>query len=80
MPDMVRIAITPGEPAGIGPELVLKLAQHTLKFEIIAIANVKMLQQQAEQLQAIQGAASAAKDLGSASTEDGTALGDLVGG
>ena len=50
MPDMVRIAITPGEPAGIGPELVLKLAQHTLKFEIIAIANVKMLQQQAEQL------------------------------
>ena len=47
---MVRIAITPGEPAGIGPELTLKLAQHTFEFEIIAIANAKMLQQQAKQL------------------------------
>ena len=50
MPDMVRIAITPGEPAGIGPELTLKLAQHALEFEIVAIANLKMLQQQAKQL------------------------------
>lgn len=47
---MVRIAVTPGEPAGIGPELTLKLAQHALEFEIVAIANSNMLQQQADQL------------------------------
>lgn len=47
---MLRIAITPGEPAGIGPELTLKLAQHVLAFDIVAIANAKMLQQLAEQL------------------------------
>ncbi len=43
------IAITPGEPAGIGPELTLKLAKHSLQFEIVAIANLKMLQEQAKQ-------------------------------
>ena len=47
---MVRVAITPGEPAGIGPELTLKLAQYDLEFGIVAIANAKMLQRQAEQL------------------------------
>lgn len=50
MPDIVRIAITPGEPAGIGPELTLKLSQQSLEYEIIAIANIQMLQQQSEQL------------------------------
>lgn len=47
---MVCIAITPGEPAGIGPELTLKLALQALEFDIVAIANAKMLQQQANQL------------------------------
>ncbi len=46
----ICIAITPGEPAGIGPELTLKLANHSLNFEIVAIANLKMLQDQASQL------------------------------
>ena len=46
----ICIAITPGEPAGIGPELTLKLAQHSLDFEIVAIANSEMLQQQANLL------------------------------
>jgi len=46
----ISIAITPGEPAGIGPELTLKLAKHSLNFEIVAIANLEMLKQQAEQL------------------------------
>ncbi len=44
------IAITPGEPAGIGPELTLKLANHPLNFEIVAIANLKMLCEQANKL------------------------------
>ena len=50
MPKTIRIAITPGEPAGIGPELTLKLAQHSLGYEIVAIANQKMLLHQAKHL------------------------------
>jgi len=46
----IRIAVTPGEPAGIGPELVLKLAQQTLSFEIIAIASKQLLTDLARQL------------------------------
>jgi len=46
----IRIAITPGEPAGIGPELILKLAQKELPFEIVAIANFNLLQQVSENL------------------------------
>ena len=41
----IRIAITPGEPAGIGPELTLKLAQQLLPFEIVAIASFQLLKQ-----------------------------------
>ena len=46
----ISIAITPGEPAGIGPEITLKLAQQPLDFGIVAIANLGMLQQQATKL------------------------------
>lgn len=46
----ICIAITPGEPAGIGPELTLKLANHSFNFEIVAVANLKMLQDRANQL------------------------------
>lgn len=46
----IRIAITPGEPAGIGPELTLKLAQQTLPFEIVAIANRQLLESLIRQL------------------------------
>lgn len=50
MQQVTRIAITPGEPSGVGPELTLKLAKHSLDYEIVAIANHDMLQQQAKQL------------------------------
>ena len=50
MSETTCIAITPGEPAGIGPELTLKLALHSLDYEIIVIADQQMLQQQAQQL------------------------------
>lgn len=46
----VQIAVTAGEPAGIGPELVLKLAQMTLPFEIVAIADNALLKRLANQL------------------------------
>ncbi|MEM7402310.1 MAG: 4-hydroxythreonine-4-phosphate dehydrogenase PdxA [Pseudomonadota bacterium] len=50
MSKSICIAITPGEPAGIGPELTLKLANQKLDYEIVAIANKHMLQTQAKQL------------------------------
>ena len=46
----IRIAVTPGEPAGIGPELVLRLAQQTLSFEVVAIASKQLLTDLAQQL------------------------------
>lgn len=45
-----RIALTPGEPAGIGPDLCIQLAQLDLPCEIIAIANPDLLSQRAQQL------------------------------
>lgn len=47
-----RIALTPGEPAGIGPELVVRLAQQPLgELELVAVADPELLQQTARQLQ-----------------------------
>jgi len=47
---ILRIAITPGEPAGIGPDLLLQLAQHDWPAQLVAIADEKLLQQRAKQL------------------------------
>ncbi|WP_428241070.1 4-hydroxythreonine-4-phosphate dehydrogenase PdxA [Gynuella sp.] len=38
-----RILVTPGEPAGIGPDLCLSLAQHHFDSEIILVADPEML-------------------------------------
>lgn len=46
-----RIAFTPGEPAGIGPDLAVLLAQQQNNHEIIAFADPVLLQQRAAQLQ-----------------------------
>ena len=46
----LRIAITPGEPAGIGPDLLLKLAQQTWDAQLVAIADANMLKQRAKHL------------------------------
>ncbi len=45
-----RIALTPGEPAGIGPDLCIQLAQQDLPCEIIAIASPQLLEDRARQL------------------------------
>ncbi len=50
MQPSLQIAVTPGEPAGIGPEITLKLAKQTLPFEIVAVANIRMLEQLAHRL------------------------------
>ncbi|MET0356546.1 MAG: 4-hydroxythreonine-4-phosphate dehydrogenase PdxA, partial [Cellvibrio sp.] len=45
-----RIAVTPGEPSGIGPDLVVTLAQSEQLHEIVAIADPDMLQERASVL------------------------------
>jgi 4-hydroxythreonine-4-phosphate dehydrogenase len=45
-----RIAITSGEPAGIGPDLCLMLAKQKIKAEITVIGDMQMLSQRAKLL------------------------------
>ncbi|MDO9423372.1 MAG: 4-hydroxythreonine-4-phosphate dehydrogenase PdxA [Methylobacter sp.] len=45
-----RIALTPGEPAGIGPDLCIQLAQQDLPCEIVVIASPTLLAERAAQL------------------------------
>ncbi|CAD6874936.1 4-hydroxythreonine-4-phosphate dehydrogenase PdxA [Methylomonas fluvii] len=45
-----RIALTPGEPTGIGPDLCIQLAQQEQVCQLVAIADPELLQQRAEQL------------------------------
>jgi 4-hydroxythreonine-4-phosphate dehydrogenase len=44
------IAITPGEPAGIGPDLLLMLASEGLPWPIVAIADPQLLAERAARL------------------------------
>ncbi len=46
-----RIAITSGEPAGIGSDICVMLAQHQIKADITIIGDAKMLAARAKQLQ-----------------------------
>lgn len=45
-----RIAITPGEPAGIGPELMLALAAQDWPAELVVIADPELIQSRADAL------------------------------
>jgi 4-hydroxythreonine-4-phosphate dehydrogenase len=46
-----RLVLTPGEPAGIGPELVVRLAQQALApMELVVVADPQLLEQAARQL------------------------------
>ena len=45
-----KVVITPGEPAGIGPDLVLQLAQQEDTRGWVVVANEDLLQQRAKQL------------------------------
>ncbi len=45
-----RIALTPGEPSGIGPDLCLQLAQQSLACQLVVIADPELLIQRAKQL------------------------------
>ncbi len=45
-----RIALTPGEPAGIGPDLCIQLSQARQSCELVAISDPELLIQRARQL------------------------------
>lgn len=45
-----RIAVTPGEPAGIGPDQCIQLIQRYLPCELVLIASPELLQQRAKEL------------------------------
>jgi 4-hydroxythreonine-4-phosphate dehydrogenase len=45
-----RIAVTPGEPAGIGPDIVLRAAQREWQAELVAVADPDMLRERAKLL------------------------------
>ncbi|PPD33066.1 MAG: 4-hydroxythreonine-4-phosphate dehydrogenase PdxA [Methylomonas sp.] len=47
---ITRIALTPGEPAGIGPDLCIQLAQTRQNCQLVAIADPVLLKQRAQQL------------------------------
>lgn len=46
----MRFVITPGEPAGIGPDLIIELAQTAHEHELVCIADSLLLKQRAEKL------------------------------
>lgn len=46
----VRIAITPGEPAGIGPDLIIQLAQQAWPAQLVVFADKSLLQDRASLL------------------------------
>jgi 4-hydroxythreonine-4-phosphate dehydrogenase len=48
--DVPVLAITPGEPSGIGPEILLKLNQEHPEFRLLAVADPVLLQQAADML------------------------------
>ncbi|EAN1231823.1 4-hydroxythreonine-4-phosphate dehydrogenase, partial [Salmonella enterica] len=45
-----RVVITPGEPAGIGPDLVVQLAQRAWPIELVVCADGALLTERAAML------------------------------
>ena len=45
-----RVVITPGEPAGIGPDLVVQLAQRSWPVELVVCADATLIQDRAKLL------------------------------
>ena len=50
MTDLKKIAYTVGEPAGIGPELILQLAQSHAVDDLVVIGDRRLLEKRAQQL------------------------------
>lgn len=50
MTEILRIAVTAGEPAGIGPDLCVMLAHRPVNAQLVVIADADMLRTRAESL------------------------------
>ncbi|WP_432697927.1 4-hydroxythreonine-4-phosphate dehydrogenase PdxA [Marinobacterium sp. YM272] len=50
MSQTFRLALTPGEPSGIGPDLCLAIAQQAQAHQLVLFADPDLLRQRAEQL------------------------------
>lgn len=50
MNKLPRILLTPGEPAGIGPDIIAQIAQQEWNAELIVIADSELLLERAKQL------------------------------
>lgn len=48
---LFKLALTPGEPAGIGPDLCVQIAQRDLPCKLVVIADRELLRERAHQLQ-----------------------------
>ena len=44
------IAVTPGEPAGVGPDLVIQLAQEEWPVQVVAVGSASLLKERANML------------------------------
>lgn len=69
----LRIAVTPGEPAGIGPDLCLLLAQQPQEMELVTICDPQLLAQRAARL----GLPFSYRDYDPGSVPRGTAAGEM---
>lgn len=49
-PHFPRLALTPGEPAGIGPDIVIQAAQQSFNAEIVVVADPDLLKKRSELL------------------------------
>ncbi|MEW6998255.1 4-hydroxythreonine-4-phosphate dehydrogenase PdxA [Colwelliaceae bacterium BS250] len=45
-----KVAVTPGEPAGVGPDLLIQLAQQDWPVQLVAVADPELLKQRADNL------------------------------
>lgn len=50
MTQVKNIAITPGEPAGIGPDILIQIAQQDHSHQLVAVCDPELLKQRAKQL------------------------------
>ena len=50
MSPIPRLVITPGEPAGVGPDLVLSISQQAWPVQLVVAADQHLLQRRADQL------------------------------
>jgi 4-hydroxythreonine-4-phosphate dehydrogenase len=49
-PNLPRIALTSGEPAGVGPELCLALAARALPCELVCLGDLRLIEERARAL------------------------------